>query len=295
MRIRPMRWSRHRFCDRMLTLEGAKPPRNRGAVQRTVGFARPYFLGLGYSIALFAFGWITRRGRAAIVELCGRLGYRYDRREPATLAEVSIDSLVGDCSEVTLCSLDSVDGNVTDRELIVLCGLVRAFKPKSIFELGTFDGRTTRNLTANTSDDARVWTIDLPRESIRNLAVPIHSHEQKYAEKTRSGEKYRGTPEEARIIQLYGDSGTYDFSKLYDTFDFVFVDASHAYQYVVNDSLIALKLLRRGGGTIAWHDYGRWDGVTRALNDLQLRHSVFHDAVAVQGTTLAVLRIQPSE
>jgi len=278
----------------MLGLKGVKPPRERGGLERTVGFARPYLLGLGYSIALFAFGWLTWRGRAAIVDICGRIGYRYDRREPPRIPEVAVDSLIADCDDLRLRALDNVDGNVTDRELIVLSGLVRSSGAKAIFELGTFDGRTTRNLAANASPDGRVWTIDLPRAAMQDLQAPIHAHETKYVDKEESGTRYRGTPEEARIEQLYGDSGTYDFSRYFGAMDFVFVDASHAYNYVINDSLVALKLLREKGGTIAWHDYGRWDGVTRAINDLQSRHPDFQDVQQVQGTTLAVLRIGSS-
>lgn len=274
----------------MLALEGVKPPRDRGRIARTLGFVRPYALGLGYTIGLFSFGWLRRRGRASIVEMCGRFGYRYDRRQREKLPQVSVASVIGDSSEVKLCSMESVDGNVTDRELVVLASLVRRSRAKSIFEFGTFDGRTTRNLAANAPADGSVWTIDLPEASMSGLTVPIHSHEQKYVVKPRSGERYRDTPEEGRIVQLYGDSGTYDFLKLFGQFDFVFVDASHAYKYVINDSLIALKLLRPEGGTIAWHDYGRWDGVTRALNDLQSRHPNFLDAAKVEGTTLVVLR-----
>ena len=104
----------------------AKLQRERGGLERTVGFARPYLLGLGYSIALFAFGWLTWRGRAAIVDICGRIGYRYDRREPPRIPEVAVDSLIADCDDLRLRALDNVDGNVTDRELIVLSGLVRS-------------------------------------------------------------------------------------------------------------------------------------------------------------------------
>ena len=274
----------------MLELDGVKPPRDRGELVRAVGFARPYLLGLGYSVALFAFGWLTWRGRATIVELCGKFGYRYDRRVSRTLPEKSVDDVAGGCNAVTLCALDSVDGNVTDRELVILSSLVVSSRAKSIFEFGTFDGRTTRNLAANAPLDAQVWTIDLPQSSMADLAVPIHAHEQRYVKKAESGARYRGTPEEAKVTQLYGDSGTYDFWRLYGTCDFVFIDASHAYRYVINDSLLALKLLRAEGGVIAWHDYGRWDGVTQALNDLKSTHPDFRDVVLVQGTTLALLR-----
>jgi predicted O-methyltransferase YrrM len=275
----------------MLTLDGAKPPRKRGRFRRVFGFVKPYFIGLGYSMWLFTFGWMTRRGRGRIVEIAGRAGYNHVSRAKQKLAEVKVPAVIGDSREVRLASLESVDGNVTDRELVVLNGIVRASRAKSIFEFGTFDGRTTRNLAANVPADGNVWTIDLPQSSMSGLAVPIDRQEQKYVAKLRSGDRYRGTPEERRIVQLFGDSGTYDFSKLFGSFDFVFVDASHAYQYVINDSLLALQLLGPRGGTIAWHDYGRWDGVTRALNDLQRRHPDFRDLVKVEGTTLAVLRV----
>jgi len=275
----------------MLALEGVKPPRDRSGPERMIGFTRPYLLALGYSVALFLFGWLTWKGRAAIVDLCGRIGFRYDRHEKPAIPAVTADSLIGDGREIALNALDNVDGNVTDRELIVLNSLVRTSGARSIFELGTFDGRTTRNLAANCAADGRVWTIDLPRASMESLEAPIHAHEEKYVDKAQSGTRYRGTPEESRIEQLYGDSGSYDFSRFKDAIDFVFVDASHAYKYVINDSLVALQMLRAGGGTIAWHDYGRWDGVTRAVNDLQARHPDFRDVVQVQGTTLALLRI----
>ncbi|MEO5904095.1 MAG: class I SAM-dependent methyltransferase, partial [Gemmatimonadaceae bacterium] len=222
----------------MLALEGVRPPREKSGPERMLGFIRPYLVGLVYSIALFAFGWLTWKGRAAIVDLCGRIGYRYDRREKPTIAIVAADSLIGGGHEITIAALDNVDGNVTDRELVVLNSLVRASGARAIFELGTFDGRTTRNFAANCSPGGRIWTIDLPRASMNVLEAPLHAHEAKYVDKEQSGGRYRGTPEEPRIEQLYGDSGSYDFSSFAGAMDFVFVDASHAYKYVVNDSLV---------------------------------------------------------
>lgn len=275
----------------MLELDDVSGPRERDALTRTIGFARPYFLGLAISARLFSVGWTTRRGRAAIVDLCDRFGYRHDRREREQLPEICVDQLVTGSAPVTVCALDAVDGNVSDRELVVLSSLVRQSNASRIFEIGTFDGRTTRNLAANTAAHGHVWTLDLPRESAAGLIAPIDRREQVYVDKDESGARYRGTPEAERITQLYGDSGTIDLSGYYGTMDFVFVDASHAYQYVVNDALLAIKLLRAAGGVIAFHDYGRWDGVTGALNDLMRRHETFRDIVKVQGTTLAMLRL----
>src|SRR6476661_10632036 len=153
----------------MLTLDGAKAPRERGRFRRVFGFVKPYFIGLFYSIWLFTFGWITRKGRGSIVEISGRTGYRHVSRAKEKLQQIPVASVIGDSSEVRLASLESVDGNVTDRELVVLTGLVKASKAKSIFEFGTFDGRTTRNLAANAPADGSVWTIDLPQSSMTDL------------------------------------------------------------------------------------------------------------------------------
>ena len=235
---------------------------------------------------------MTWRGRAAIVDICSRLGYRHDRREPVQLPGVAPDEMTGGATPIRVYALDAVDGNVTEKELVVLNSLVVSSHAKTIFELGTFDGRTTRNLAANAGDGGHVFTLDLPRTSVAALTAPIHAHEQRYVDKDVSGARYHGTAEEARITQLYGDSGTFDFSRHFGTIDFVLVDASHAYRYVINDSLVALTLVSEDGGVIAWHDYGRWDGVTRALNDLRANHQGFAGVAYIEGTTLAFLRLE---
>ena len=87
--------------------------------------------------------------------------------------------------------------------------------------------------------------------------------------------------------QLYGDSSTFDFSAHHGRAGLVFVDGSHAYEYVVADSETARALVAPNG-IVLWHDYGVWEGVTRALEELEakgrlgLRH--------IRGTSLVVWR-----
>ena len=71
----------------------------------------------------------------------------------------------------------------------------------------------------------------------------------------------------------------------------MFVDGSHAYEYVLSDSERALALLQGGAGTIVWHDYGEWTGVTRALDKLATTDARFADLRAIEGTTLAILTV----
>ena len=82
-----------------------------------------------------------------------------------------------------------------------------------------------------------------------------------------------------------GDSATFDWSPHLGRAGLVFVDGSHAYHYVIADSDTAFALVAKKGMVI-WHDYGVWEGVTRALEEIEasrqlgLRH--------VRGTSLVV-------
>ena len=275
----------------VLSLNGLEPPREKSGVLRALSFLRPYLIGVAGSAYLFSVGWLRWKNRAAIVELDHHFGYHHESREPAELPVITLRELVPGDALVDVRAIDAVDGNVSEYELIAICRLVQKLRPKSLFEFGTFDGRTTLNLAVNADPDARVFTLDLPAAAIDSAASPIHRHELRYAKKTSSGERYRGTDAETRIVQLYGDSGTFDFDPYYGQIDFVFIDASHTFDYVVNDSLHALRMLRPSGGTIVWHDYGRWDGVTAALNQLRVTHESFAAVAHLDGTTLAVLGV----
>ena len=52
-------------------------------------------------------------------------------------------------SDTLFKAIKKIDGNVNLAELAVLNALCRTFRPKSIMEIGTFDGRTTLNLSLN--------------------------------------------------------------------------------------------------------------------------------------------------
>ena len=278
----------------MLKTEGVKPPSTKGPVARATAFLKPYLLGAAGSAFLFLAGWTRPKHRAAIVELCHHFGYQHESRELAELPAVPLAQLVAADSLIDVRAIDAIDGNVTERELITICRLIRSARPMKLFEIGTFDGRTTLNMVVNAAPGATVHTLDLRKSEIENAASRIHAHEIVYADKAKSGERYRGTDAEASIVQLYGDSGTFDFTRYYGLMDFVFIDASHAFDYVVNDSLHALRMLKESGGTIIWHDYGRWDGVTAALNQLRRKRPEFHSIVSIAGTTLAVLERRSS-
>ncbi len=148
----------------------------------------------------------------------------------------------------------TVDGNVSPVELEIISKLVRVRAPQVLFEIGTFDGRTTLNLAAHSPSSAKIYTLDLPRAGLDRAGLPLGTHDRKYVDKPQSGRRFHGADVEHKPIQLYGDSATFNFRPYRRKVDFLFIDGAHAYHYVLNDSHRALAMCRRPG-VILWHDY----------------------------------------
>jgi len=182
-------------------------------------------------------------------------------------------------------------GGVSLAELAVLSTAAAALDHGTeIIEIGTLDGRTTINFAVNAPERCRIFTLDLPAHT--PVKFGHASDERRYVDKLMPGRYFRNAAPEwqsacARIVQLLGDSAAFDWSPHYGRAGLVFVDGSHAYDAVLSDSDTALRLVT-SQGIIIWHDYGVWDGVTRALERLEatrhlgLRH--------VRGTTLVIWR-----
>jgi len=248
-----------------------------------VEFARRYATAAGGALYAFTLGVADAQNRRLIQEIARRFGHR-DGQVPR-LPTIEVDAITRPTTPVALPEPIANDGNVSLLELLVLARLVRELKPQRVFEIGTFDGRTTLALAMNAPDDTQIYTLDLPPETPTALA--IERSERAFVDKPRSGARFIGTDSARKITQLFGDSATFDFSS-YRT-ELIFVDASHAYEYVLNDSAKALAMLGDAPGAIVWHDYGEWPGVTRALDELAHSDARFAGLRWVRGTTLAVL------
>ena len=246
-------------------------------------FAKRYAVAAGGAFYAFTLGVGDAKNRHLIQQIARRFGHR--EGDAPRLPRVGIDVITSSSTSVVLPEPIAKDGNVSLLELLVLSRLVRERRPGRIFEIGTFDGRTTLALAMNSADDAHVYTLDLPAAT--PTALSIERSERAFVEKSASGSRFHGTNVEAKITQLFGDSARFDFSPY--TVDLVFVDASHAYEYVLNDSIRALDMLGDSRGLVVWHDYSEWPGVTRALDELAATDSRFADLKWIEGTTLAVL------
>ena len=151
-------------------------------------------------------------------------------------------------------------------DIVSLCMVARMLRPKRIFEIGTLNGYTALHFAAN-APDAEVFTLDLPPNASVALNTTL-GDDRFVGESLKCRRLYEGKEEQARIHALYGDSANFDFSPFHGTIDFFFIDGSHSYEYVRNDTLKGLECCHEGS-VIAWHDYGRRgiNGVSRWLHE----------------------------
>jgi hypothetical protein len=177
-------------------------------------------------------------------------------------------------------------GNVSFSELGLLAAIVKSTKPRTIFEFGTYNGNTTFQLALNTPEDTLIYTIDLPPGN-GSTRLRLDSGEHPLGGSLRAGERFIGTSAEKKIRQILMDSAVYDYSPLRGKIDLIFIDGSHSYEYIQNDTQHALEMVAPRG-FIVWHDYMMWNDVTDFLNRLSKSLPLIH----LKGTSL-VLYIAP--
>lgn len=156
------------------------------------------------------------------------------------------------------------DGTQSIEGLYFLASLAKALHVKRTFEIGTFTGVTALTLAINVPD-MEVYTLDLPAGDPPSLKV--ERDDKTFIPMQRRRRVYEDRAEEARIVQLEGDSASFDFSALGETFDLVYIDGAHSYDYVANDTVAAFRIVNNSGA-IVWDDYLQgWRGLVQYLNE----------------------------
>lgn len=152
---------------------------------------------------------------------------------------------------------------------------VLAKQATSLFEFGTGTGKTTYLWAKNSPAEARIITLTLGNNQHADYQAAgednLLATRTALAESAFDGFVYSGTPVEYKITQLFGDSKRFDETPYLKQCDLIFIDGSHAYSYVKNDTEKALRMLREGG-LLLWHDYRARNvetrGVRRYLDEL---------------------------
>lgn len=175
--------------------------------------------------------------------------------------------------------------NVSEAELLAICSIVAQVQAREVFEIGTYDGRTTLAMSRNVARDGHVFTLNLPPDW-EEQHPDAASDDTALSTKVRSGERFIGTPDASKITQLWGDSATFDYSPYVGRMDLVFIDGAHTPDYVEKDTNTAATLLRREGGLILWHDATRY-GVVEFLERFVRRTNAPMRIIA--GTSIGIV------
>ena len=157
--------------------------------------------------------------------------------------------------DVAYCATGSED-------LTAISYVIRKFDVKSIFEFGTWKGALTLAMWLNPSVK-KMRTIDVYDELVYQIP-PVSSHE--FKSKDFYGKYFKECVAPNKITQILMDSRKYEVGKD-ETYDMVYIDANHKYDYVKNDTEKALQMKPR---IIMWHDWLSEPEVTRFLNEFSL-------------------------
>ncbi|MEZ5967280.1 MAG: class I SAM-dependent methyltransferase [Planctomycetota bacterium] len=213
--------------------------------------------------------------------------YRESVFAGSPLPEVDAGTFLGDEVEVAVRSVGSRAGNTSLLEQLVLGALVARRQPRTLVEIGTFDGTTALHLALNSPPDARVFTLDLPGSDAAVASRPLAAGDAAYiADTDKLQRKYADTAVAGKVTQWLGDSATFDFATALQgrRIDLAFIDGAHSYEYVRSDTERLCEFLA-DGGVLVWHDYAAvWPGVVRWLDELHASRPLVH----IAGTALVV-------
>ena len=128
-------------------------------------------------------------------------------------------------------------------DMLFLLNLAKGRKAKRILEVGTYRARTTCALHLNCPEAEIVsYDIQVLDSPYRQLLRDKPKMQLRHASFSASADTLRREP----------------------PFDLIFVDGSHRFEDVVEDSRLALVLLAPGG-IVVWHDYRPNDYYTKEL------------------------------
>ncbi len=196
------------------------------------------------------------------------------RRENRT---IGLEHIIDDADELTLTCIPEQPWNMQLLEVSVLCLLVRNMNAKNVFEIGTFDGRTTINIARALPDGGKITTLDLSNS---------YSDGNNTGDEGGTGYRFKRRTESDRIEQLFGDSIQFRPESVGKKYDMVIVDGDHTERYVMHDTELALSLLRaKENSMIVWHDVD-YSSVYRALQHVEAVFCLFYWHIAC--TRLAI-------
>lgn len=158
-----------------------------------------------------------------------------------------------------------------------LPGLFKELGFKTGAEIGVFRGDFSEEL-CQANPDLKLYCVD-PWIAYKGYEIFGTAHEQSYLETQKRMSKYDCT-----IIRKFSMDAVKDFKD--ESLDFVYIDANHNFQSVVNDLCEWSKKVK-AGGIISGHDFNYVKDKHKIGSSSIPPHSAFHVVEAVVGYTQA--------
>src|SRR5258705_4425601 len=178
------------------------------------------------------------------------------------------------------------DGQLPDDQAYILLSILVAAAPKAVLEIGTFFGHTALHMAENLPDSI-IHTVDLPTDFVSYVPARWMKTDHHLITRRDVGKCFRDHPLRSHIIQHFADTASWDFYEVGQPVPtFFFIDGSHSYDYVYNDSEKCFKLCNYQG-IFLWHDVDENHGaVIRFLHEWC---ELGLDVRQISGTPLAIL------
>ena len=221
-----------------------------------------------------------------------RLAFRFAREglrhqiPIVPLAEI-VNAFLSDDDKVTLQVIPERMHNCTIFELFTLATLTRTMNPSLCLEIGTYDGRSALAIATNCGPQARVVTMNLPPDYLKEHPNLNHMVDVQLSAKVKSGDRWTGREGCSKIKQIFANSVEFDFASVGQP-QLIFIDGAHDELTVQSDTDNALRIVDRKNGLLVWHD-ARDYGVRSVLRRLYRQG---HPVCIVEHTNMAVLRVR---
>jgi hypothetical protein len=182
-------------------------------------------------------------------------------------------------------------GSLPWQDLLALLAIAVDRAPRAALEIGTYCGHTTRLLALNLPT-AAIHTVDLPVDYSQEAdGAPLAKDDFHLIGNRCVGQEYQRDSRVRNVSQHFADTAMWDFGVDPDI-TFVFVDGSHTYGYIRNDTMKSLQAFQGKPLTIVWHDCDNdHPDVARWL--LEMRQCGY-DVKRIEGTNLGILDYDPA-